>query len=360
MTTLELVPPAPVTNRPPRRTGADRSRTAGELIVCAASGLAVTWILAYLTDLGHGLGALLVWYLSAVAAYVYLSRRVYGRARSIDRLTTVAVYTAAAIAAVPIFLIIGDVVGKGASDLRIQFFTQTSVKAGPLEPVTQGGALQAVVGTLEQVGIAVALVVPLGIMVAVYLSEVPSRAAGAVRAVVEAMSGLPAIIAGVFIYTVVVSGLRTGDTGLAGALALAVTMLPIVTRASEEILRLVPGGLREASLALGAPRWRSVLRVVLPTARTGLVTAAILAVARAAGETAPLILTSGTTERLNTNPLHGIQDSLPMYIYSRISSPNANQVQRAWIGSFVLIALVLILFTIARVIGGRQKVGDRA
>jgi phosphate transport system permease protein len=197
--------------------------------------------------------------------------------------------------------------------------------------------------------------VPFGILVAVYLAEVGGRLSGTVRSVVEAMSGLPAILAGVFIYTTVVSGLRLGDSGMAGALALAITMLPIVIRASEEIMRLVPGDLREAALALGAPKWRSLQRVVIPAAKTGLITAAILAVARAAGETAPLILTSGSTSRLNTNVFQGLQDSLPMYIFTRIESPNANQVQRAWIGAFVLIAVVLVLFTLARVIGGRSK-----
>ncbi len=342
-----------VSSPSPVRLATGRGRNASELLACAAAGLALTWVIAQISELGHGLGALIVWYGSSLAIYRYVVRRLHGRRMAADRLTTVLVWTAAAIAAVPIFFIIGQVISKGVGDLRLQFFTQTSVTAGPAQPATDGGALQAIVGTLEQVGLAVVVAVPLGVMVAVYLSEVGGRLARPVRAVVEAMSGLPAIIAGVFIYTVVVSGLRGGDSGLAGALALAITMLPIVARASEEIVRLVPGGLREAAAALGAPQWRRVVAVVLPAARTGLITAGILAIARAAGETAPLILTAGSTQRLNGNPLHGLQDSLPMYIYTRIQSPSPTQIQRAWIGAFVLIALVLVLFTLARLLGGR-------
>ena len=340
--------------RPRRSPGTGASRELGEIASAASAALALTWVVAQITELGHGLGALIFWYGSFLAVYRYLVGRLHGPVKATDRVVTILVWTAAIIAAVPVFFIVGEVVSKGIGALRLHFFTQTSVKAGPLQPATEGGALQAIVGTLEQVGLAVLMAVPVGVLVTVYLTEVGGRLARPVRAVVEAMSGLPAIIAGVFIYTVVVSGLRGGDSGLAGALALAITMLPIVARASEEILRLVPGGLRESALALGAPQWRSVSAVVLPTARTGLITAAILAIARAAGETAPLILTSGSTQRMNGNPTHGLQDSLPMYVYTRIESPSTTQIQRAWVGAFVLISLVLVLFTLARLLGGRQ------
>lgn len=325
-----------------------------ELVGAALASLAFTWVVAEISELGHGIGALLVWYALFLTIYLYVVRRLHGPTAATNRVTTVLVWTAALIAAVPVFFIVIEVVSKGIGSLRLTFFTKTSVTAVPSAPATTGGALQAIVGTIEQVGIAVIVSVPVGVLVAVYLTEVGGKLVRPVRAVVEAMSGLPAIIAGVFIYTIVVSGLRTGDSGLAGALALAITMLPIVARASEEILRLVPGGLRESALALGSPQWRSVVRVVLPTARTGLITAAILAVARAAGETAPLILTSGSTARFNASPFHGLQDSLPMYIYTRIESPSPNQVQRAWVGAFVLISLVLVLFAAARFLGSRK------
>jgi phosphate transport system permease protein len=351
---MTITAPRPVLARQPKapaRIG--RSQRVVELVSSAAAALALTWVVVQVSALGHGLGALLVWYLFFLVTYRYVVRRLHGRAAANDRVTTVVVWTTALIAAVPVFLIVGEVIAKGAAHVRTQFFTQTSVKAVPSAPATVGGALQAVIGTLEQVALAVAIAVPLGILVAVYLNEVGGALSRAVRAVVEAMSGLPAVIAGVFIYTLVVSGWRWGDSGFAGALALAVTMLPIVCRTSEEMLRLVPGGVREASMALGAPQWRSVRTVVIPAARTGLITAAILGVARAAGETAPLILTAGSRQSLNANPFHGLQDSLPMYIYTRIESPSPTQVQRAWIAAFVLIALVLVLFTLARALGGR-------
>jgi phosphate transport system permease protein len=355
---MTIAAPRPAVVRQPRApTGIGRSQRTVELASSAVAALAATWLIVQMSALGPGFGALIVWYLFFLVIYRYVVGRLHGRAAANDRVTTVLVWTAALIAAVPIFLIVGEVVSKGAAHVRTQFFTQTSVKAVPSAPATVGGAMQAVLGTLEQVGLAVVIAVPLGVMVAVYLTEVGGALSRAVRAVVEAMSGLPAVIAGVFIYTLVVSGWRWGDSGFAGALALAVTMLPIVCRASEEMLRLVPGGIREASMALGAPQWRSVRTVVVPAARTGLITAAILGVARAAGETAPLILTAGSRQSLNGNPFRGLQDSLPMYIYTRITSPSPTQVQRAWIAAFVLIALVLVLFTLARALGGRAPGG---
>jgi phosphate transport system permease protein len=194
----------------------------------------------------------------------------------------------------------------------------------------------------------------------VFLNEIGGRLKRPVRIFVDAMSGVPSIVAGLFIFAVWVVGLQRGFSGFGAGLALSILMLPTVARTSEEVLRLVPDGLREGSLALGASEWRTVWNVVLPTARSGLITAVILGVARAVGETAPLILTSFGSSITNPNPLSGPQEALPHYIYQYIRhNPGTGPYQRAWGAAVVLIVLVLGLFTLARVIGARTSVEAR-
>jgi phosphate transport system permease protein len=200
--------------------------------------------------------------------------------------------------------------------------------------------------------------VPLAILCAVFLNEIGGPLKRPIRLFVDAMSGVPSIVAGLFIYAVV--AIRFGFSGLAAALALSILMLPTVTRTSEEVLRLVPDGLREGSLALGASEWRTVWGVVLPTARSGLITAVILGVARAVGETAPLILTSFGASVMNLNALHGPQDALPLYVWRYIQAPQGSALYlRALSAALVLIVLVLGLFTLARVLGSRASFETR-
>ena len=194
---------------------------------------------------------------------------------------------------VPLVLVVGYTVYRGYSALRAHFFFDTLRTTGPSSKASDGGAAHAIIGTLEQVGLAMLMSVPLGVATALFLNEIRGRMARPVRLIVDAMSAIPSIVAGLFIYAVFVLGLGYGLSGFAGALALAVLMLPTVTRTAEVVLRLVPGGLREGALALGGTEWRMAKQVILPTARAGLVTAVILGVARAVGETAPLLLTIG-------------------------------------------------------------------
>ena len=196
---------------------------------------------------------------------------------------------------------------------------------------------------------------PAAIITAVYLHEIKGRLAPIIRFFVDAMSGLPSIVAGLLVYTVWVVGLGQGFSGLAAAMALAIMMLPTVTRTAEEILRTVPDTLREAALGLGAPRWRVTIRIVLPTAMNGLMTAAILGVARAVGETAPVLLTAQYVSNTNMSPLKGRQASLPTFIYQLYRQPNATQQARAWTGALILVGLVLTLFVLARYIGARGQ-----
>jgi phosphate transport system permease protein len=238
------------------------------------------------------------------------------------------------------------------------FYTHDMSGVRPTDPLTKGGIEHAIVGSGIQIGIATAISLPLGIGTAVYLTEVGGRLSRVVRTVVEAMTALPDILAGLFIYTLLIIGFHWQRTGLTAALALAVTMVPIIARSAEVVLRVVPGGLREAALALGASRWQSVWRVVLPTARSGLATSLILGVARIAGETAPLIIVSGASTFFNRDPLHNPMNSLPLFIFAGVRSGEPNYVIRAWGAAAVLLTLVLILFVTARYLA-RDKVKSR-
>jgi phosphate transport system permease protein len=205
------------------------------------------------------------------------------------------------------------------------------------------------------VGLATLFSVPLGILTATYLVNNRNVFARLVSNVVDAMSGAPAIIPGIYVYLLWVRPQKeTGQTGFAAALALSVMMLPIVTRAAQEVISIVPGSLREAALALGSPQWRSVLRVTLPTARIGLVTAMILGIARVAGETAPVFLNTGGNPNYNWNPFSGKQDDLPFRIYQMIQQPGVNSTREAWGVSFVLVLVVVFLFFLARLIGSKK------
>ena len=305
-----------------------------------------------LLPLSGALGFVVAWYFFFLVVSWIAVREVRGAIRAKDHLARVLVWSGASLAIVPLVLIVGYVVGKGYHALRVQFFTEDQRYVGALSDSTEGGGAHAIIGTLQQVGIASLIAVPLGITTAIYLNEVKGRLAKPLRTVVDAMSAVPSIVAGLFIYAAWILALGNQQTGLAGSLALSVLFLPTVTRTAEVVLRLVPGGLREASLALGGTEWRTTSRVVLPTSRSGLVTAVILGVARVIGETAPLILTVGGAFIMNWNPLSGKQDSLPFFVFRLIRFPQESQIARAWTGALVLMILVLILFVVARAIGG--------
>jgi phosphate transport system permease protein len=284
-------------------------------------------------------------------AYALLVRDRSDAETAIDRVMTVAIWgTGAAVTAVLAWMMAYLVI-KGLPQLRPGFFTTDLSKVGPLNP--GGGAKHAIIGTFEQVGIATVIVVPIAILTAIYLNEIQGRLAVPVRLVVDAMSGLPSIVAGLLVFTVWIEG--HGYSGIAGSAALVVLMLPTVTRTSEEILRTIPDPLREGALALGAPQWRLILQVVIPTALAGLMTAVILGIARAIGETAPMLLTAFGNDSTNLNPLKGPQDDLPLFVWKLILLPDARQQQRAWTGALVLVLFVLVLFLIARLIASRSQ-----
>jgi phosphate transport system permease protein len=325
------------------------------VLSAAASALAIDWVLyERVLPFTGVLGFWVCWYVLFLISYAAIAALQWDRLAVRDRLVSVALTTSGLLATAIVIDQVAYTMVRGFTVVRhLSFFTQSMATTGPLSPLLSGGVGHALVGTLEQIVIATALAVPLGIAAALYLAEVGGPAARPVRTLIDAMTALPDIIAGLFILAFVVLTLGLQKCGFAAGLALAITMLPIVTRASETVLRIVPGTLREASYALGGSQWRTVLRVVLPTARSGLATAVVLAVARGIGETAPVLLVSGYSRYYNWNPVKGWQTSLPLYIYNEIQQPQLNDKIRAFGGGFALIVLVLVLFTVARWIGGR-------
>ena len=259
-------------------------------------------------------------------------------------------WAAGVVAVVPLFLLVGYVLMKGLPALNASFFTQTAPPPG----VPGGGMSQAFLGTGIIVGIGTAISVPLGVLTAIYLSEYGrGRVAASVRFVAEILLSTPSIVAGAFVWGIVVVAMHS-FSALAGSIALTVLMWPIITRATEESLRLVPNDLREAALALGVPRWKMILRIVIPTAGSGIMTAVMLAVARGFGETAPILLTSLGNDFINTNALRPT-DAVPLRIYTYAQSAFTQWQTLAWGGAITLLAAVLMLSILARILSDRQQ-----
>lgn len=285
------------------------------------------------------------------------------RRRTRDLLARASLLAALILALVPLVAVLAYVLRRGLPGLSPDFLTHSMKGVGALD--TNGGAYHAILGTLEQVGIAMVLAVPLGLAVAIYLTEIgptsPAhrRLAAWIRFFVDVMTGLPSIVAGLFIFAFWVLALHQGFSGLAAGLALAVLMLPVVVRTCEEMLVLVPRDLREAAWATGAPRWRTVIWVVLPAAGSGITTGLMLAVARVAGETAPLLLTAFGYDAIRTSPVAGPQAGLPMFVYDQSGSAFAPAIERAWAGALTLIGLVVGLTVLARLLARRfRPLGD--
>jgi phosphate transport system permease protein len=281
-----------------------------------------------------------------------------GRRAATDRLATCVMYVAFGIALVPLVAVLWYTVGRGIERFSINFLTHSMAGVGPLD--AGGGIYHAVLGTVEQVALASAFSVPLGLLVAIYLNEYGGRGMTTmVRLLVDVMTGIPSIVAGLFVFAFWVLGLHKGFSGFGGAMALAVLMLPVVVRSAEEMLKLVPNHLREAAYALGIPKWRAIVSVVLPTARTGITTGIMLAVARVTGETAPLLLTVFGSQYINRDPFHGAQSALPLLIFQQASSAYPVAIDRAWAAAFTLILIVVLLFVLARLLTRRDPLNRR-
>jgi phosphate transport system permease protein len=336
--------------------------------------------LPWFLDLGIAIAALIVaalivlpaglgnWVLVvAVAAVLYLlglnflASRIEGKRSARNRMWRAAIYAACVLAILPLASVVWTLVSKGLARFDGDFFNSSMNNIGARD--TGGGAYHAIIGTLEQVGIATLLAVPLGVLAALYLVEYGrGRFALTVRFFVDVMTGIPSIVAGLFILSswvlIVSPWFNNGNprfSGFAASLALTVLMLPTIVRSTEEMLRLVPGPLREGAYALGVPKWKTITKIVLPTALPGIVTGIMLAVARAAGETAPVLLVAGGAAAINFDPFNGNQSSLALFVYQQAGDASRYAPARAWTAALTLVAIVLVLTIAAKLLARRNR-----
>ncbi|MGF0174974.1 phosphate ABC transporter permease PstA [Streptomyces sp. R11] len=302
--------------------------------------------------LGAGLDSRIQWGLIASLLFILgtyvIAARVEGRRQAKDRIATTLVWVAFILAVIPLASLVWATVQRGVKVLDVYFLTHSMGVVADSEP--GGGIYHAILGTLEQVGLATLIAAPVGVLTAIYLVEYGrGNLARAITFFVDVMTGIPSIVAGLFILSLMLM-MDMQPFGFAGSLALAILMMPVVVRSTEEMLKLVPNELREASLALGVPKWRTILKVVVPTSIGGITTGIMLAVARITGETAPVLLLVFGNSFINSNPFEGAQASLPLYIYQQYanSAGSSAAYDRAWAASLTLIAFVMILNLLAR------------
>jgi len=320
------------------------------LVVAAAAaaliGLTLGWGIAPIVVIGG---------IIYVVGLTVWSRLIENARAATDRLVTSLVWTALVIALIPLVSLLYKVVSEGAPAINGTFLTYSMRSVIPGQ--TPGGIYHAIIGTLLITLGATVISVPIGLLAAVYLVEYGqnSRLASWIRFLVDVMTGIPSIVAGLFAYALfsIIVGPGT-QFGIGGSVALSILMIPIVVRSSEEMLKLVPSDLREASYALGVPKWKTILKVVIPTAMAGIITGVTLAIARVIGETAPLLIICGATDSVNTNLFSGQMASLPVFIYTSYSNPGSDPEvlrQMAWGAALVLIVIVMSLNILARVLG---------
>ena len=291
---------------------------------------------------------------ACVALYAW-SRAVEGPRRAKDRVMTLAIGSAFALAMIPLISLLYEVAKRGLPGISLEFFTSDARGV-----IDGGGAAHAIVGTLVITGVAALISVPIGIMAAIYLTEYgDGKLRRALTFFVDVMTGIPSIVAGLFAYALFEIFFGPGiRLGVMGSVALSVLMIPIVIRSAEEVLKIVPANLREAAYALGTPKWKTITKVVLPTAFAGLVTGVMIAVARIVGETAPLLVTTGVIDSLNSDPFNGRMQNLAVYAYNEYRSPGVFKqasYDRAWAAALTLIAIVMILNVAARLVYRRYK-----
>lgn len=313
-----------------------------------------TYIFVGVTPMKGKLAYFIVFLISYAIATGLLSFLKFGVMTAKDSAVKVVIAGGAILTVLPIASILITIIQKGYKGIKPNIFTSDMSMATSTDPLTNGGLLHAILGTILLVVVALILSLPIGILTALYLTEIKGRFTRPIRFLVQAMSGVPSIVAGLFILSAVIYPITKNNSGFMGSLALTILMIPTIARTSEEVLNLIPQDLREAGTALGGTQWRTVAMIVLPAAKSGLITAMILGVARIAGETAPLLLVTGGGDRINGNPFKDPMGSLPFYIWKSFSAGSEEAITRAWAGLLVLVLLVLILFSTARFLSNRK------
>ncbi|MFP1626183.1 phosphate ABC transporter permease PstA [Streptomyces sp. 5K101] len=341
-TAVKEAPATPVRRGSLSSRALPRWAPAGFAVVSIALGIGLGIVAGWESRIQWGLLSALFF---VVISYVVTSA-VENRRQAKDRLATSIVWVCFVLAVVPLLSLIWVTISRGVKVLDGYFLSHSMAGVPGFEP--GGGVYHAILGTLEQVGLATLVSAPIGLLTAVYLVEYGKGAlAKAVTFFVDVMTGIPSIVAGLFILSIMLI-FTMGPSGLMGALALAILMIPVVVRSTEEMLKLVPNELREASLALGVPKWRTIIKVVIPTALGGITTGVMLAIARIAGETAPIMLLVFGSQLINPNPFEGAQSSLPFYIWEQYRVGSEASYDRAWAAALVLIAFVMLLNLVAR------------
>lgn len=313
-----------------------------------------TLLIVAISPLKGKLGFALVLIFTSILTATVVNYFRRDRKAAFNAATAVMVYISASFVIIALVSVLFEIIRLGAPGFSFSIFTKDMSVTASDSPISEGGLLHAVIGTAYLVTFATLISTPIGILTALYVVEVKGRFAGSVRFFVQAMSGVPSIVAGLFIFAFWMIQLGNAYSGLAGGFALTVLMIPTVARTSEEVLKLIPGDLREAGLALGATQWRTVAMVVIPAAKSGLITAVILGIARVVGETAPLLLTIGGADAINLNPTQGNISAFPYYVWKNLLIGTENAVSRAWLGVFVLMLIVLVFFSLARYLGGNR------
>jgi phosphate transport system permease protein len=327
----------------------------------AIAALIVSAAIVLPTGIGNWVLVLVLGVVLYLIGLNVVATRVEGRRSARNRMWRAAIYGACVLAILPLASVVWTLVSKGTSRLDGDFFNASMNNIGARD--AGGGAYHAIIGTLEQVAISTLLAVPLGVLGAIYLVEYGrGKFALTVRFFVDVMTGIPSIVAGLFIlafWVLIVSPwFNNGNprfSGFAASLALTVLMLPTIVRSTEEMLRLVPGPLREGSYALGVPKWKTITSIVLPTALPGIVTGVMLAIARAAGETAPVLLVAGGAAAINFDPFNGNQSSLALFVYQQAGDASKYAPARAWTAALTLVAIVLILTIAAKLLARRNR-----
>jgi phosphate transport system permease protein len=318
------------------------------------AALIASYVVVAITEMKGKLALFAVFFLGYMLLTASIKGFQLGSAAAKDALVNSLVAFGAIVTVIPIASILFTVLQKGLPGISLNLFISDMSMATPTDPLSNGGLLHAITGTIALVTLALIMSVPIGILTALYLTEIKGRFTSPIRFLVQAMSGVPSIVAGLFILSAILYPITKSFSGFMGSLALTILMIPTIARTSEEVLNLIPNDLREAGVALGGTQWRTVAMIVLPAAKSGLVTAVILGVARIAGETAPLLLLTGGGDKVNPNAFNGPLGSLPYYIWKSFNAGSPEAITRAWAGLLVLVGLVLILFTAARYLGSKK------